>query len=327
MQPFDLVTPTGAAEAIELGTAPGAVYLAGGTNVVDFLRTGAMSAPTVVDIEALPLRGVTFDGSRLRIGALARMSEVAAEPVVRDRYRFIAQSLELSASPQLRNMASIGGNLLQRTRCPYFRDRDFPCNKRRPGTGCAALEGENRRHAVLGGSDWCVATHASDLAVALVAAGAEVHVQGPAGERTILLDTFYREPGSTPHIETSIDHGDLVVAVSVPALPGGGRSVYLKVRERASYEFALVSVAASVELEDGVIGEARVALGGIATRPWRARQTEAMLAGVALDDRAALREAASAAFADARPLRDNAFKIELGTRAIVRALRQAGGAE
>ena len=221
MQPFDLVTPAGVAEAIELGAAPGAVYLAGGTNVVDFLRTGAMSARTVVDIEALPLRGVEFDGSRLRIGALARMSEVAAEPVVRDRYRYIAQSLELSASAQLRNMASIGGNLLQRTRCPYFRDRDFPCNKRLPGSGCAALDGENRRHAVLGGSDWCVATHASDLAVALVAAGAEVHVQGPAGERTMSLDTFYREPGSTPHIETSIDHGDLVVAVSLPALPGG----------------------------------------------------------------------------------------------------------
>ncbi len=325
MQPFELVTPAGVAEAIELGAAPGAVYLAGGTNVVDFLRTGAMSARTVVDIEVLPLRGVEFDGSRLRIGALARMSDVAAESVVRDRYRFIAQSLELSASAQLRNMASIGGNLLQRTRCPYFRDRDFPCNKRRPGSGCAALQGENRRHAVLGGSDCCVAAHASDLAVALVAAGAEVHVQGPAGERTMLLDTFYREPGSTPHIETSIDHGDLVVAVSVPALPGGGRSVYLKVRERASYEFALVSVAASAEVEDGVIGEARVALGGVATRPWRARETEAMLAGVALDDRAAMREAASAAFADARPLRDNTFKIELGTRAIVHALRQAGG--
>jgi len=325
MQPFELVTPAGVAEAIELGAAPGAVYLAGGTNVVDFLRTGAMSARTVVDIEVLSLRGVEFDGSRLRIGALARMSDIAAESVVRDRYRFIAQSLELSASAQLRNMASIGGNLLQRTRCPYFRDRDFPCNKRRPGSGCAALQGENRRHAVLGGSDCCVAAHASDLAVALVAAGAEVHVQGPAGERTMLLDTFYREPGSTPHIETSIDHGDLVVAVSVPALPGGGRSVYLKVRERASYEFALVSVAASAEVEDGVIGEARVALGGVATRPWRARETEAMLAGVALDDRAAMREAASAAFADARPLRDNTFKIELGTRAIVRALRQAGG--
>jgi xanthine dehydrogenase YagS FAD-binding subunit len=178
----------------------------------------------------------------------------------------------------------------------------------------------------MGGSDWCVATHASDLAVALVAAGAEVHVQGPAGERTMLLDTFYREPGSNPHLETSIDHGDLIIAVSMPALPGGGRSVYLKVRERASYEFALVSVAASVALDGGLIGEARVALGGVATRPWRARETEAMLAGVALDDRAAIREAASAAFADAWPCATNAFKIELGTRAIVRALRQAGGA-
>ncbi len=326
MQPFELLSPAGVAEAVELGAAPGAVYLAGGTNLVDFLRTGAMSASRVIDIEALPLRGIGFDGERLRIGALARMSEVAAEPAVRESYRFIAQGLELSASAQLRNMASIGGNLLQRTRCPYFRDAGFRCNKRRPGSGCAALEGENRRHAVLGGSDSCVATHASDLAVALVAADAELHLQGPAGEQTMLLDTFYREPGSTPQTETSIHHGDLIVAVSVPPVPGGGRSVYLKLRERASYEFALVSVAASAEVEDGVIAQARLALGGVATRPWRARETEAMLAGAALDDRAAMREAASAAFADARPLRDNTFKIELGIRAIVRALRQAGGA-
>ena len=324
MQPFELVTPTGIAEAVGLGVAPGAMYLAGGTNVVDFLRTGAMSASTLIDIEALPLRGVDFDGSQLRIGALARMSEVAAEPAVRDRYRFIAQSLELSASPQLRNMASIGGNLLQRTRCPYFRDRDFPCNKRRPGSGCAAQEGENRRHAVLGGSDRCVATHASDLAVALVAADANVHLQGGSGERTELLDAFYREPGSTPQTETSINYGELIVAVSVPPVPGGERSVYLKLRERASYEFALMSVAASVESEDGVIAQARVALGGVATRPWRARETEAMLRGAAIDDAAAVR--AAAAFAGARPLRNNAFKIELGTRAIMRALRQAGGA-
>jgi len=222
-------------------------------------------------------------------------------------------------------MASIGGNLLQRTRCPYFRERDFRCNKRRPGSGCAAREGENRRHAILGGSEACVATHASDLAVALVAADADVRVHGPSGEWTSPLESFYLEPASTPEVETRLDRGDLITAVDVPPLAGGERSVYLKLRERASYDFALVSVAASVDLEGAVIKEARVALGGVATRPWRARETEARLRGVALDDAGALRDAAAAAFVDAKPLRENGFKVELGTRAIVRALRQAGG--
>ena len=325
MQPFSLLTPSRVTEAIELGAASDSAFIAGGTNLVDFMRTGATRASTVIDIEALPLRGIHFDGQRLRIGALSRMSEVAVEPIVREHYRFIAQSLELSASPQLRNMASVGGNLLQRTRCPYFRDEGFSCNKRLPGSGCAAINGENRRHAILGGSDWCVATHASDLAVALVAAEAQVHVHGPSGESTELLETFYRGPDSTPQIETSLRHGDLIVAVSVPLVPGGAQSTYLKLRERASYEFALVSVAASVELDGAAISDARVALGGVATRPWRARLTEIMLQGVPLDDSARLREAAAAAFVDASPLRDNGFKIELGTRAIVRALRQAGG--
>jgi xanthine dehydrogenase YagS FAD-binding subunit len=325
MQPVELVTPADIGEAIELGRAADAAYLAGGTTVVDFLRTGAMRASTLIDIDGLPLRGIEFDGERLRIGALTRMSEMALEPAVRDGYRFIAESLELSASAQLRNMASIGGNLLQRTRCPYFRERDFRCNKRTPGSGCAALDGENRRHAILGGSDACVATHASDLAVALVAADADVHLQGPHGDWTSPLETFYLEPDSTPEIETRIGRGDLIVAVTVPPLPGGERSVYLKVRERASYEFALVSVAASVDLDGTVIEEARVALGGVATRPWRARETEQRLEGVAIDDDGALREAAAHAFDDARPLRDNGFKVELGTRAIVAAVLQAGG--
>jgi xanthine dehydrogenase YagS FAD-binding subunit len=222
-------------------------------------------------------------------------------------------------------MASIGGNLLQRTRCPYFRERDFKCNKRTPGSGCAARDGENRRHAILGASEACVATHASDLAVALVAADAEVQLQGTNGEWTSPLETFYLEPDSTPEIETRIGPGDLIVAVSVPPVPGGGRSVYIKLRERASYEFALVSVAASVALDGTVIEQARVALGGVATRPWRARESEQRLRGVALDDLGALREAAAFAFVDARPLRDNSFKVELGTRAIVAAVRQAGG--
>jgi xanthine dehydrogenase YagS FAD-binding subunit len=325
MQPFELATPASIAEAIRLGREADAAYLAGGTNLVDMMRTGAMQASTLIDIDALPLRGVDFDGERLRIGALTRMSELAVEPTVRERYRVIAESLELSASAQLRNMASIGGNLLQRTRCPYFRERDFRCNKRRPGSGCAAREGENRRHAILGGSEGCVATHPSDLAVALVAADAHIHLHGPSGEWTSPLESVYLEPASTPEIETRLGRGDLISAVCVPGLAGGERSVYLKLRERASYEFALVSVAAAVDLDGARITEARVALGGVATRPWRARETEARLQGVALDDAGALRNAAAAAFADAKPLRDNGFKIELGTRAIVHALRQAAG--
>jgi xanthine dehydrogenase YagS FAD-binding subunit len=325
MQPVDLVEPRDVLDALVLGSEPGAAYLAGGTNLVDFLRVGAMRASTLVDIEKLPLRGIDADDTGLSIGALTRMSELAADPVVRARYRFIAQSLELSASAQLRNMASIGGNLLQRTRCPYFRDHDFRCNKRMPGSGCAAREGENRRHAILGGSAACVATHASDLAVALVAADAEVGVQRADGEWTTPLETLYLEPGATPEIETTLGVGDLILAVSVPPVPGGDRSVYLKLRERASYEFALVSVAASVDLDGGRITEARVALGGVATRPWRAREVEARLQGIAIDDSHAIREAAALAFRDAQPLRDNAFKIEIGTRAIVTAVRQAGG--
>jgi xanthine dehydrogenase YagS FAD-binding subunit len=325
MQPFELVTPADITDAIKRGRAADAAYVAGGTNLVDLLRTGAMRASTLIDIDGLPLRGIDFDGERLRIGALTRMSELAAEPAMRDRYHSIAESVELSASAQLRNMASIGGNLLQRTRCPYFRERDFRCNKRTPGSGCAARDGENRRHAILGGSEACVATHASDLAVALVAADADVHLHGPSGEWTSPLETFYLEPNSTPEIETRIGPGELIVAISMPPLPGGERSVYLKLRERASYEFALVSVAASVDLDGARIKEARIALGGVATRPWRVRETEKRLQGVALGDVGALRDAAASAFLDARPLPDNGFKVELGTRAIVAAIRQAGG--
>jgi xanthine dehydrogenase YagS FAD-binding subunit len=325
MQPVDLAEPRDVLDAVVLGSTPGAAYLAGGTNLVDLLRAGAMHASTLVDIEELPLDGIDADDKGLRIGALTRMSELAADPMVRARYRFIAESLELSASAQLRNMASIGGNLLQRTRCPYFRDHDFKCNKHKPQSGCAAREGENRRHAILGGSAACVATHASDLAVALVAADAEVRVQRAAGEWTTSVETLYVEPGATPEIETTLGTGDLILAVSVPPVPGGGRSVYLKLRERASYEFALVSVAASVELDGSRITDARVALGGVATRPWRAREVEERLQGVAIEDSDAISEAAALAFGDAEPLRDNAFKIELGIRAIVAAVRQAGG--
>ncbi|MBV8221523.1 MAG: FAD binding domain-containing protein [Solirubrobacterales bacterium] len=325
MQPFEVVEARDVAQAIELGRTAGATYLAGGTNVVDFMRAGSMEASTLIDIDWLPLRSIDFDGKGLRVGALTRMSDVAADPMVRSHYRFVAESLELSASAQLRNMASIGGNLLQRTRCPYFRDRDFKCNKRVPGSGCAAREGENRRHAILGGSEACVATHASDLAVALVAAEAEVHLQGPDGEWVCPLETFYLEPGATPQIETRVGPGDLILAVAVPPLPGGEHSVYLKLRERASYEFALVSVAASVALDGRLIKQARIALGGVATRPWRAREVEEGLQGVAIDDLAAISEVAGSAFVDAQRLRDNAFKVELGKRAIVAAVRQAGG--
>jgi xanthine dehydrogenase YagS FAD-binding subunit len=253
------------------------------------------------------------------------MSDVASEPAVREAYPALAEALEASASPQLRNMATIGGNLLQRTRCPYFRETSFPCNKRSPGSGCSALTGEHRMHAILGASDACVAVHPSDLAVALVALDAVVHIRGAGGERSIPIDDFYLLPGSAPERETVLQHGELIVGVEVPASPFAARSRYLKVRERASYEFALVSTAVAIELVDGTVSSARVALGGVAPKPWRARAAEEVLVGDRLDA-AAIAAAGAVAVRGARPLRDNAFKVRLAERAVVRALSEIGGA-
>jgi xanthine dehydrogenase YagS FAD-binding subunit len=295
-------------------------FLAGGTTEVDLIRQNVLRPGLLVDINDLPLNRVEdLPGGGLRIGALARMSDVARAPGVVHRFPVIAQALLLGASPQLRNMASMGGNLCQRVRCSYFRDAASPCNKRDPGSGCAALNGFNRGHAILGTSEMCIATHPSDVAVALVALDAVVHTRGLGGERAIGAGEFFLLPGDTPEREHPLEHGELITAIEVPAAPVARRSAYLKFRDRQSYEFALVSVAAAVRVQDGAVAEVRLALGGVGTKPWRARRAERSLQGqpaAAASFAAAAREELAAAAP--RPL--NAFKVELAQRAIVRAL-------
>jgi xanthine dehydrogenase YagS FAD-binding subunit len=328
MRPFSYVRTGDAASAIALvGEHPDGAFLAGGTTEVDLLRQDVLRPGLLVDINDLPLDVIEDlpDGG-LRIGALARMSDVARAPGVIDRFPLIAQALVLGASAQLRNMASMGGNLCQRVRCSYFRDPASACNKRDPGSGCAALSGFHRGHAILGVSDQCIATHPSDVAVALTALDAVVHTSGPGGERAIGIDDFFLLPGDAPQLEHPLEHGELITAIEVPGAPVARRSLYLKVRDRQSYEFALASVAAAVQTEQGTVAQVRLALGGVATKPWRARRAEAALLGrpatAASFARAAARELAAAA---PRPM--NAFKVELARRAIVRALSTLTDAE
>jgi xanthine dehydrogenase YagS FAD-binding subunit len=291
------------------------------------MKDRAARPECLLDINHLP--GMSHIEARedggLCIGALARMSDVAANPLVRDRFPLIAEALLFAASGQLRNMASIGGNIMQRTRCAYFRDEDgLPCNKRRPGSGCSALHGLNRNHAILGWSDACVATNASDLSVALAALDAEVIVQGTTGKRAIPFTEFHHLPGDTPERDNVLDRGDLIVAVDVAARPEGRASHYLKVRDRQSYEFALVSVAAGITTDSGRIGSVRLALGGVAHKPWRLTAAETALNGTSLEDVGALRSAIATSFTEARPLAHNGFKIELSQRVALRALQVAG---
>jgi xanthine dehydrogenase YagS FAD-binding subunit len=294
-------------------------YLAGGTTLVDLMKLEVMTPSRVVDINALPLRGIRVDRRDLHVGALERMSDVARASLVRREAPAVAQALDLSASGQLRNMASIGGNLLQRTRCGYFRDLSTPCNKREPGSGCAAMAGINRTHAVLGTSDACIATHPSDLAVALVALSAEVHLTSARGSRAVALEDFYTLPGSTPHVENVLRAGELVTGVTVPRSGAARSSRYLKIRDRQSYEFALTSVAVALEMEGSTIRTARVAAGGVGTRPWRLRAVEQALQG-----RRASSETfeAAALLADrgARVREHNKFKPALLRRTLVRGL-------
>ena len=302
---------------------PAGAFLAGGTTEVDLIRAGIQPHEHLVDINDLPLATVEqSDDGGLRIGALARMTDVARTPFVAERYPAVSRALLLGASEQLRNMASMGGNLRQRTRCAYLRDGVSPCNKREPGSGCSALEGFNRGHAILGTSEHCIATHPSDLAVALVAFDAVVHTVGPAGERAIALDDLFLLPGDTPHLEHPLNHGELIVRIDVPAARVARRSIYLKVRDRQSYEFALVSVAAALDVRDGVITEARLALGGVGTKPWRARRAEAQLIGAPAEE-ATFRAAAGAELDDAVVREHNAFKVPLAQRAAVRGLTQS----
>jgi xanthine dehydrogenase YagS FAD-binding subunit len=322
MIPFTLEKAPTEQDAIRVA-ATGARYIAGGTTLIDLMREEVERPERLVDINALPLAGIRADGSDLVIGALARMSDVAVHPDTRRLQPLISESLIEGASPQLRNMASIGGNLLQRVRCPYFRMLDAACNKRDPGTGCSAIDGLNAGHAILGTSDHCVATHPSDLAVALVALDATMRVRGPQGERSFPVEELFRLPGDTPHLEHILHPGELIVEVRVPGGPHARRARYLKVRDRASYEFALVSAAVALDVEAGVIRQARIAAGGVGTRPWRMRAVEEALAG-RTPDRAAFEAAARLATEGTRPLSHNGYKIELLPRTIVRALEMAG---
>ncbi|PRY39732.1 FAD binding domain-containing protein [Umezawaea tangerina] len=318
MREYTFERPRSVDEAVRR-SGSGTAFLAGGTTLVDLMKLEVMTPGRVLDINRLPLRGVDTTGGVLRIGALERMSDVAADPRVRHGHPLLSRALELSASGQLRNMASIGGNLLQRTRCGYFRDVTTPCNKRQPGSGCPAVEGENRMHAVLGTSDSCVATHPSDLAVALVALDAKVRLTGADGVRTVDLADFYLLPGGTPHLEHDLRPGELVTDVLVPRLDRASRSTYLKVRDRQSFEFALASAAVVVRRDGDVIREARVAVGGMGTRPWRLPAVEKALAGQRATE-ATYTAAAAKAVDGARPLRHNAFKPELMKRTLIRAL-------
>jgi xanthine dehydrogenase YagS FAD-binding subunit len=301
-----------------------AIYIAGGTDLIDLMKLDVQTPMHLVDINALPLGNIEVQGDGVRIGALARNSDVAFHALIRERYPLLSEALLSGATPQLRNVATIGGNLLQRTRCSYFRDTTTPCNKREPQSGCSALDGYNRSHAILGGSVYCIATHPSDMCVALVALDAVVQTHGPKGERTIPVADLYLLPYDHPERETVLEHGELVVAVDLPASPFAARSRYLKVRDRASYAFATVSVAAALDIQDGIIRAARIALGGVAPKPWRAYEAEKILVGQPPQE-AVYRAAAVEATRGAQPQRYNAFKVELTQRTIVRALVAVGG--
>jgi len=326
MNRFEYARPTTLAEAIEAGAAPGAAYLAAGTNLIDLMQGGVARPGHLVDIGRLPGldRIAWLDDGGVRIGALVRNADLAHDADFARRFPAVAEALLSGASAQLRNAATVGGNLLQRTRCGYFYDTASACNKRDPGAGCDAVGGENRLHAILGWSEHCIATHPSDFCVPLAALGAVVEVQGAAGQRDIPLEDFHLLPGGTPERETVLDRGELVIAVRLPADAArfAAHARYLKVRERTSFAFAVVSAAAALRFEGGVVAEARIALGGVALKPWRARAAEAVLLG-ARPHQTAFRQAAEAALAEATPSGDNAFKIELARRIVVRALTLA----
>src|SRR5437763_5934915 len=309
MENFTLASPATIEAALAAAQQTDAKFIAGGTDLLQLMKDHVERPQRLVDLDGLPLDKFSIGDDGARIGVLVKMSDLSDDAELRRRYPVVAEALLASASPQVRNMATIGGNLLQRTRCGYFRDVGFTaCNKRHPGSGCGAILGVNRLHAVLGGSDYCIATHASDLAVALAALDAVIEVQGGDGTRKIPINEFYLLPGDTPDRETVLAPGEIITAVQVPPARRGERSHYLKLRDRASFEFALVSAAVLVALEDGRIRRARVALGGVGTRPWRLPQVEAALAGAATG-RDALAAAAAQAADGARPLRDNAFKL------------------
>ncbi len=325
MTPFTYSQPRSIEEAVrEFSSHPNAAFIAGGTNLIDYMKMGSIAPDHLVDVNALPLTGITEHEGGLRIGALVSNTDLANHTLVRTQYPVLSQATLAGASQQLRNMASVGGNLLQRTRCYYFYDPSYAeCNKRAPGSGCGALKGFNRIHAILGQSESCIAVHPSDMCVALAALDAVVQVRGPKGARSIPFTEFHRLPGNTPHVETDLRPGELITAVDLPAMPYARRSYYVKARDRHSYAFALVSVAAVIDTADnGTVKNAHLALGGVAMKPWRARKAEAELVGKKPDNDV-VTAAASAELASARGYANNAFKIELARRCIRRAIRLA----
>jgi xanthine dehydrogenase YagS FAD-binding subunit len=302
-----------------------AQFIAGGTNMTDYMTLNVVRPQALIDIN--PLAGgfgeIDSNASRLRLGALVRMAQAEDHPAIRRDYPIIQQSLGLAASRQIRNMASLGGNVLQRTRCEYFRETSWPCNRRVPASGCSALDGINREHAVLGTSDNCIATYPGDFAQALIALDAIIETLGhPSGPRRLPFAELHRLPGDAPHLETTLARGELISCIEVPAGPWTRRSCYVKVRDRKSYQFALASAAVALHLEGDTVREARIALGGVATIPWRAREAEAILNGRTFDE-ALARKAAAAAFAAARPRKHNAFKVPIGQETLMRALLEA----
>jgi xanthine dehydrogenase YagS FAD-binding subunit len=322
MNPFTYTRAGDASEAVQLGVGAGTKYLGGGTNLVDLMRETLERPVSLVDVTQLSDAIEELEGGGLLIGAAARNTAVAEHRAVRMRYPVLARAILAGASAQIRNMATVGGNILQRTRCTYFYDDDGSrCNKRTPGQGCDAIEGFHRIHAILGGSPACVATHPSDMCVALAALDAVVHVKGAAGERRLAFGEVHRLPGDQPERETNLAPGELITAVELPPLAFGARSTYRKVRDRASYAFALVSVAAALEVKDGAVQDSRIALGGVAPKPWRATKAEAALKGKPATE-ASFRAAAEAELAEAVPLRDNAFKVELAKRTIAAVLQE-----
>jgi xanthine dehydrogenase YagS FAD-binding subunit len=323
MQPFSYSKPTTQNDAIAaMQLEPAAAVIAGGTDLLDLMKLGVAAPSQLIDVNGLPLGGVEVTEHGIMIGALARLSDVAQDVRVVRSIPVLSQALLASASAQLRNMATVGGNLMQRTRCPYFRDRTFPCNKRDPGSGCSAVDGFNRNMAILGASAKCIAVHPSDMAVALVALGADVVLASRNGTRRVAVEDFYLLPGDTPQNETVREPGELIVAIEVPASPAASNSTYLKVRDRASFEFALVSVAAAVEMNGELVKSARLAVGGVSPRPWRSPAAEAILAGKPATAKNFV-AAAAAALAEARTMPQNAFKVTLAQNAICRALGTA----
>ncbi len=327
MQTFSYIKAASIDKA--LGAANGAKFIAGGTTLVDLMKLNVETPSGLVDINILPLDKIEpLPNGGLRIGAMVRNSDLAWNADVQKNYAVLSQAILSGASPQLRNMATTGGNLLQRTRCMYFREPSagtpggYGCNKRTPGSGCAALEGFHRTHAILGTSEQCIATHPSDMCVAMAALEATILVEGPKGKRTIPFADFHKLPGATPHIENALEPGELITYVDLPKPIEGAKSVYLKLRDRASYEFALASAAVVAKVEGGHIRYVRVAMGGVGTKPWRSHEAEAALTGKAVDA-AHFRTAAEAALKDAKPRTDNAFKVELAERCLVRTLKLA----